>query len=62
MLLIGSDYHFLPDDYFYGTVPASIGDIKYQKLLIDIKNQLSEEKSNFINSLFQLVETAKKRK
>ena len=62
MLLVGSSYPFMPDDYFYGSVPNSIGEKKFQKLLAKIKSQLSEEECDFVNSYFKLVKTEKRKK
>lgn len=61
MLLIGADYPFMPDDFFYGSIPESIGEKKYLNLLNDIENKLTVDDREFVSSFFSL-KKKKKRK
>ncbi len=61
MLLVGSDYPFLPNDYFYSSVPKSIGEKKFINLLEKIKNTISLADKDIISSSFLLRQPKKKK-
>ena len=61
MLLIGSDYPFMPDDFFYGSIPKSIGEKTFQKLLKDIEEKASIDNSDVVSSAFIVKQTEKKK-
>lgn len=51
MLLIGADYHFTPDDHFYGSIPNRIGGKKYDK---DITSKINlDAEKDIISNAFR---------
>jgi len=51
MLLVGSNYPFLPDDHFYGSIPMKIGIKKFDEKIID--KIPSDDDKKFISDAFQ---------
>lgn len=61
MLLVGSDYPFNPDDFFYGSIPESLGEKTFVRLIKNIENKTSLDKKDCVYSAFVCRQNKKKK-